>query len=314
MASNKQLLILEDLGISKAEVAKMVLHYELPFEVVWNADAAMPDKVEVLVNVKKKLDKKELQQYPNLKAIGVAFTGYDSVAIEECNKRGIAVYNVPAYSTESVTELTVALILALLREIPKAHKTVTEGEWTLKPGLELAGRKVGIFGTGKIGLNTARVFKALGCELIGWSRTEKKEFIDLGGKYIGDKREFFSVADVVSVHVPLNKDTVGIIGKKELEAMKETAYLINTARGPIVDEAALIKVLQENKIAGAGIDVFTQEPVDPKNPLLKLDNVVLTPHIAYKTEEALQRRAETTMANIAAFLEGNVQNRVNKIE
>src|SRR5699024_9908505 len=134
---------------------------------------------------------------------------YDSVDLDECEKRKIAVYNVPAYSTASVTELSIGLAVGLLREIPKADALVRNGEWEMKPGLELAGRKIGIFGTGKIGLNTAKVFKALGGELVGCSRTEKKEFIEMGGTYIGDKQEFFSAVDIVSVHVPLNEKTKG---------------------------------------------------------------------------------------------------------
>ena len=166
-------------------------------------------------------------------------------------------------------------------------------------------------GTGEIGVATARIFKAFGCEVIGWSRSENEAFKALGGKYISDKQAFFATADIVSVHLPLNKHTKGIIGREELAAMKKTAVLVNTARGAIVNEAELIVALEQKEIAGAGLDVFEKEPIDTNNRLLKLDNVVLTPHVAYKTEEALNRRMEVTVKNIADFRNGKKDNRVD---
>lgn len=166
-------------------------------------------------------------------------------------------------------------------------------------------------GTGEIGVATARIFKAFGCEVIGWSRSENEAFTTIGGKYIADKQAFFAAADIVSVHLPLNKETKGIIGKQELSAMKETAILVNTARGAIVNEADLIAALNQKEIAGAGLDVFEKEPIDIDNKLLKMDNVVLTPHVAYKTEEALNRRMKVTVKNIADFRDNNRGNRVN---
>jgi len=197
-----------------------------------------------------------------------------------------------------------------LREIPKSDKIIRSGKWNLKPGFELFEKTIGILGTGKIGINTAKVFKALGCNLIGFSRTEKQEFKDLGGKYFSDKLDFFAQADLISVHLPANEKTKHTVGKQELKAMKETAFIINTARGAIIDEKALIQSLENKEIAGAGIDVFEKEPIAIENKLLKLDNVVLTPHIAYKTEEALQRRAEVTVKNIIDFLEDKDTNKV----
>src|SRR5690625_3023510 len=243
--------------------------------------------------------------------IAVAFTGYDSVDLEYCKTHNIAVYNVPAYATSSVTELVIGLVISLLREIPKSNEIIRSGKWKLKPGLELSGKTVGILGTGTIGINTAKIFKALGCSLIGWSRTEQEEFKDLGGEYISDKQAFFGEADIVSIHLPYNEATENIVGAAELKAMKKTGFLINTARGPIVDEPALIEALQNKEIAGAGLDVFVQEPIDPDNELLNLKNVVLTPHVAYKTEEALKRRAATTVDNIVDFSKGKKGNSVN---
>lgn len=307
----EQIVVWEDLGIAQAEFERQIESAKLNREVVWEKEKASPEKVDILINVKQKITADIINQYPNLKMIAVAFTGFDSVDLAACKEKGIAVYNVPAYSTASVAELAVGLTISLLREIPKSDEIIRNGEWNLKPGLDLAGRTVGILGTGTIGLHTARIFKAFGCELIGWSRSEKQAFKDLGGKYMADKKEFFASADIVSIHLPYNKHTAHLVGKEELGAMKKSAFLINTARGPIVDEAALISVLKNQKIAGAGLDVYSEEPIHRDNELLKMKNTVLTPHIAYKTEEALNRRAQTTVQNIVEFLKGKTTNRVN---
>lgn len=311
MTDNKQLLILEVLGIPKTDFHDLTENANLSYNLIWEEAKANPEQVEVLVNVKKEIDKSLLEKYPNVKLIAVAFTGYDSVDLEYCKTKNIAVYNVPAYATNSVTELAVGLVIALLREIPESNEIIRSGKWKLSPGLELFGKTVGILGTGTIGINTAKVFKALGCKLIGWSRTEQEEFKDLGGEYISDKQKFFAKADIVSIHLPHNDKTENTVGAAELKAMKKTGFLINTARGPIVEEDALIEALQNNEIAGAGLDVFVEEPIDSDNRLLDLKNVVLTPHVAYKTEEALKRRAATTVDNIVDFSKGEKGNRVN---
>lgn len=310
MTDKKQILVLEDLGIPNADFEKIAAKANLPFTVIWKEDLAQPDEVETIITVKAKVDKPLLAKYPNVKVVAVAFTGYDSVDLEICRQNHIAVYNVPAYSTNSVAELTVGLAISLLREIPTAHQLVHAGQWHMKPGQDLAGKTVGILGTGTIGLRVAHVFKTFGCEIVGWSRTEKEAFTTLG-HYISDLQKFFSIPDIISVHLPLNDATKGIVGTKELSAMRATAYLINTARGPIVNEAALVKALTENRIAGAALDVFAQEPIPPDSQLLQLSNVILTPHIAYKTVEALERRAQITVENIANFLKGDKTHRVH---
>ena len=311
MSQQKQLLIIDDLLTPQQDFENSAKKANLAYEIIWDEATATPDKVEVIVTVLKKLDKEYLQQFSNLKMIAVAFTGYDSVDMEYCKEHGIAIYNVPKYSTNSVVELAIGLTIAVLREITFGNDIIRNKKWSFKPGIELFGKTVGIMGTGEIGVATAKIFKAFGCEVIGWSRSENEAFKTLGAKYIADKQEFFAAADIVSVHLPLNKDTKGIIGKKELAAMKMTAVLVNTARGAIVNEGELIAALEQNKIAGAGLDVFEKEPVDSNNRLLKLDNVVLTPHVAYKTEEALNRRMEVTVKNIADFRDNNKGNRVD---
>ena len=311
MSQQQQILIIEQLGTPKTAFEKRAKQLNLDYKIIWQESEATKEKVAVLVMVKQKLDEEYLQQFPNLKMIAVAFTGYDAVDIEYCQEQGIAIYNVPSYSTNSVVELAIGLTIAVLRDIGIGNTTIRNQGWALKPGIELHGKTVGILGTGEIGIATAKIFKALGCKIVGWSRSQKEEFEALGGKYIADKQEFFATADIISVHLPLNKQTSGLVGKKEFAAMKETAILINTARGPIVDEAELIAALEQNKIAGAGIDVYEQEPISHDNGLLQLHNVVLTPHVAFKTEEALIRRMEITVKNIADFKDGKEDNRVD---
>lgn len=305
----KQILIIEDLGIPEAVFNKRVAEMRLDYDSV--RDNPDPKAVEVIISVKKRIDSEMLKRFPNLKMIGVAFTGYDSVDLDACREMGVAVYNVPAYSTHSVAELAVGLTISLLRDIPQGNQQIRHNQWNMPAGNELYGKTVGILGTGKIGLASANLFKAFGCKLLGWSRTEKEEFKALGGEYIWDKQQLFAKADIISVHVPYNAHTAGLVGVPELKSMKKTAFLVNTARGPIVDEDALLNTLKNKEIAGAALDVFSIEPIPADHPFLALDNVILTPHIAFKTEEALERRAEVTLQNIQDFLTGTQGNRVN---
>ena len=300
--------ILEELGILRSEFITSAKGHEIS----WFDEEINRFEIEAIISVKTQLGKDIIDLYPNLKIIAVAFTGYDSVDLNCCREKNIAVCNVPAYSTNSVAELAIALTINLLREIPKGNKVIREGQWNLgKAGNELYGKTIGICGTGTIGIRVAEIFKVLGCNIIGWSRTQRKEFIDLGGKYVDSLNELCKSVDILSIHIPANSETKGLIGEEQLNRMKSSAYLINTARGPIIDEEALIKVLQNRSIAGAGLDVFEIEPISNENPLLKLDNIILTPHIAFKTEEALIRRAEVTIKNINDFVNDIKTNRVD---
>ena len=311
MSQQKQILIIDDLLTSKQDFENSAKKSNLDYDIIWDEKSTTPAKVEVIVTVLKKLGKEYLQQFTNLKMIAVAFTGYDSVDMEYCQEQGIAVYNVPKYSTNSVVELTIGLTIAVLREITYGNNIIRNDKWSFKPGIELFGKTVGIMGTGEIGVATAKIFKAFGCEVVGWSRSENEAFMELRGRYIIDKQTFFATADIVSIHLPLNKDTKAIIGKEELSAMKPTAIIINTARGAIINESDLIAVLEQKQIAGAGLDVFEKEPIDSNNSLLQLENVVLTPHVAYRTEEALNRRMNVTVKNIENFVADKKDNRVD---
>ena len=175
-------------------------------------------------------------------------------------------------------------------------------------GTELFGKKFGIIGTGAIGLRVAEIAKAFGCEILAYSRSKKAKAIELGVKYV-DLDTLLKECDIVSLHVPLNNSTINLIDEKKLALLKTSAILINAARGPIVDESALAKALNEGKIAGAGIDVFKNEPpISVLNPLVKAKNVILTPHVGFATDEALYNRLEITIENIYQWIKGTPEN------
>lgn len=249
-----------------------------------------------------------------LSMISISFTGYDHVDLAACKEKGIAVYNTPGYSTDSVAELSLGLALSLLRNIPKAdaHARSSESKFfTFPNGTELRGKTVGIVGTGATGMAAARLFAAFGCKLIGYNRAKKEEFEKLGGKYC-NLDDLLKDSDIVSLHLALNAETKHIMNAERISKMRFSAYLINTARGGLVDEVALANALNNNELAGAGLDVFGSEPPSQDNPLLTAQNTVLTPHLGYKTHEALLRKLEVTFRNIADFEKGIETNRVDR--
>ena len=245
-----------------------------------------------------------VEKCEKLKMISVAFTGVDHVAVDECKKRGICVCNAAGYSTNAVSELVFGLIISLYRKINEGKENMTSGV-KMAPGIELSGKKFGIIGTGAIGLKTAEIAKAFGCEVYAYSRTEKH--ID-GVKHI-TLCDLMRTCDIISVHVPLNDSTKDLVSSMLIDEMKSDAILINTARGPIIDNAALAKALKDGKIAGAGIDVFdTEPPLAHDYPLLDAPNTVLMPHIGFSTKEALYKRAVITINNITSWKSGEPQN------
>lgn len=245
-----------------------------------------------------------VEKCEKLKMISVAFTGVDHVAVDECKKRGICVCNAAGYSTNAVSELVFGLIISLYRKINEGKENMTSGV-KMAPGIELSGKKFGIIGTGAICLKTAEIAKAFGCEVYAYSRTEKH--ID-GVKHI-TLCDLMRTCDIISVHVPLNDSTKDLVSSMLIDEMKSDAILINTARGPIIDNAALAKALKDGKIAGAGIDVFdTEPPLAPDYPLLDAPNTVLMPHIGFSTKEALYKRAVITINNITSWKSGEPQN------
>lgn len=278
------------------------------FEVVWALD--QPSDAWAIVTVTTPVTKEVLDKHPNCKLVAVSFTGFNHVDEEECKKRGISIVNVPAYSTDSVAELSVGLALAVLREIPGGMKTLQAGGWVHSAGGgELADKTIGIVGLGDIGVRTAELFKAFRPkELIGYSRKEKPAFKALGGKH-ASLEEVFEKSDIVSVHVAMNAQTKHIVSRSLMEKLKPESILINVARGGVIDQAAMCELLTQKRFR-AGLDVFEIEPMPKDENILKVpeEQVVLTPHVAYKTKEALARRIEITAGNLRAFADGKPVN------
>jgi phosphoglycerate dehydrogenase-like enzyme len=248
---------------------------------------------------------------PNLKFISVAFTGVDHVDIEACKSKNIKVSNAAGYSTQAVAELVIGMIISKLRNLVECNTAVREGK--TKGGLvgsELSGKTVGIVGTGAIGLRTAELLKAFGCNLLGYSTTVKEEGKKLGIKYVS-LDELLEASDIITLHTPLNKETRFLINSKNIVLMKPNAILINCARGEVIEIDAVAKALNEEKIAGAAIDVFETEPPLPLDHILfSAKNTILTPHVAFATHESMIRRAKITFENIYAWLDGE---QINKI-
>ena len=246
----------------------------------------------------------------NLRFIDIAFTGVDHVAVDAARAKGIVMSNASGYSTEAVAELAAAFALGLARQIPAAEQRCRAGE--TKAGLtftELKGKTVGIVGLGKIGSRSAEIFHAFGCEILSSSRTVHADCPSWIRQVPLD--ELLGASDFVVLHCPLNAETRGMIGERELGLMKKSAFLLNLARGPVVQQDALAKALRDGVIAGAGIDVFdTEPPLDKENPLLQAPGVIATPHMAFATEESMLLRAEIVFDNLRCWMEGRPANTI----
>ena len=242
----------------------------------------------------------------NLKMLAVAFTGVDHIAMDACRQRGITVCNCAGYSTAAVADLVFGMVVALYRNLIPCNEAVRrQGTKEGLIGFELEGKTFGIIGTGAIGLRVASIAQAFGCRVLAYSRTKK----DVPGITYTDLETLLKNSDIVSLHTPLTPETRGLIGEKELSSMKPSAILINTARGPVVDSAALADALNCGKIAGAGVDVFEMEPPVPADhPLLNAKNLIATPHVAFATREALVKRAAIVFDNIDRWIRGTPAN------
>lgn len=247
----------------------------------------------------------------NLKMISVAFTGVDHIDIDHCKQHSIAVSNAAGYSTQAVAELAIGLSLDVYRKLNDTQNWLNQG-YDRKGflGRELCGKTVGILGTGAIGIRTAKLFQAFGSHVIAWSRSKKEQLEEVGIRYFS-LDEIIEKSDILSVHLPLNSETENLISAERLNKMKPEAIIINTARGKIIDNQALANALQNNTIAGAGIDVYETEPPLPANhPLRNAPNCVCIPHIGFATKEAIEIRAGIVLDNIRCWIAGN---QINKI-
>ena len=273
----------------------------------------------VLVN-KVPITESLLAACPNIRLICVQATGYNVVDCAACTKRGIPVTNVPSYGTAAVAQFTMAMILELCHRIGLHDRDVHAGGWAkagcfcywLTPQTELVGKTLGIIGFGSIGKAVGRLARAFGMEVLAYNRSQSEE-----GRRIGtyvDLDTLLQKSDIVSLHCPLFPETEGIINASAIARMKDGAMLINTARGALVDEGALVRALSTGKLRGAALDVVCQEPPAGDNPLLACENCIITPHIAWAPVESRQRLLDTVVENIRAFLAGTPQNVVNQEE
>lgn len=245
----------------------------------------------------------------NLELIDVAFTGVDHVDLEACKEKGIKVLNASGYSDDSVAELVIGLTISVLRKFNENRANIFDGENNYLLGELIKGKTFGIIGTGNIGSKLIDLLSVFGCKIIAYSRTEKEEIKAKGVEYV-DLPTLLKESDIVSLHIPNNKETKGFLGEEELDLMKEGAVLINCARGAVVDNDYLAKLLNEDKLR-AGIDVFDMEPPLPEDyPLRNAKNVILTNHVAFYTKEAMEIRADIVFDNLYQYLEGNIVNEI----
>lgn len=264
---------------------------------------------QVAIITNNKFSKKVIDN-TNLKLIDVAFTGFNHVDMAACEENDIIVENASGYSDDSVAELVIGLTIAVMRKFDQNNKNIFEDESFNLLGQIIKGKTVGIIGTGKIGTRVVEIFKAFGANILAFNRSEKDQVKNLGAKYVS-LEELLKNSDIVSIHLPQNDETIGFIGKDQLDLMKDKAILINCARGPIVDNTYLAKLLNEDKLR-AGIDVFDMEPpLDKDYPLRNAKNVLLTNHVGFFTEEAMKIRCEIVFDNLYKFLDGKIVNRVN---
>jgi len=275
---------------------------------------------DVIMVVYAKITEKIINSAMKLRGIVRYGIGVDNIDLHAASKRKIPVANVPDYCIGTVADHTLALILALNRKIVVADKILRSGKWSswTSPspklmGVDLEGKVLGLIGLGKIGTAVATRAKGFGMKVLAYDPYISKETAEKLGIEMTDLETLLKSADFISIHAPLTFETRGMIGERELRMMKRKAYIINTARGPIIQEKALYKALKEGWIAGAGLDVYEKEPPDPDNPLFKLENVILTPHIAYYTEEAIRRLEMSAVEEAIRILQGQLpKNLVNK--
>jgi len=268
---------------------------------------------EVVIVGRYGVDTKALSSAPKLKMISLWQTGFDNVDLEAATKHGVIVSNVPSYAFDSVAEFVFALSLDLLRRVHLADMNLRKGlfAWKCYIGNQLMSKTIGVLGTGEIGQRVIQIAHGFNMNVLSVTAHPSPERAKaLGIKFV-DLDTLLSESDIVTLHVPLTPETEHMIGARELAKMKPTAILINTARGKVVDETALIKALKEKKIAGAGLDVFEKEPLPMDSPLLEMHNVVLTPHIAFLSEESLDECTYMTVENVEMFIKDQPQNVVN---
>lgn len=311
-----KIVLLESLGVSEETLAACAK----PLTDAGHTFVAYPKDTDPQVQIERAKDAdilmianmplsgEVIRACKNLKFIDVAFTGVDHVDLDAAKEMGVKVSNAAGYSTQAVAEIALCMMLSLLRNIPQVEQRCRQGQ--TKDGLvgcELRGKTVGIVGAGAIGCRTAELCHAFGCKVLGYKRhvTGKEpsfiEFVSLD--------ELLQKSDIVSLHCPINEESKHLINAQSIAKMKQGAYLINTARGPVVDSQALADALNSGYLAGAGIDVFEKEPpLSTDHPLLHSKNTIVTPHVAFASAESMIARAQIVFDNIQSYLDGNQKN------
>ena len=311
-----KIVLLESLGVSEETLAACAK----PLTDAGHTFVAYPKDTDPQVQIERAKDAdilmianmplsgEVIRACKNLKFIDVAFTGVDHVNLDAAKEMGVKVSNAAGYSTQAVAEIALCMMLSLLRNIPQVEQRCRQGQ--TKDGLvgcELRGKTVGIVGAGAIGCRTAELCHAFGCKVLGYKRhvTGKEpsfiEFVSLD--------ELLQKSDIVSLHCPVNEESKHLINAQSIAKMKQGAYLINTARGPVVDSQALADALNSGYLAGAGIDVFEKEPpLSTDHPLLHSKNTIVTPHVAFASAESMVARAQIVFDNIQSYLDGNQKN------
>ncbi|ERJ13551.1 D-2-hydroxyacid dehydrogenase [Haloplasma contractile] len=273
---------------------------------------------ELIITNKVKITKEILELAPHIKYIGILATGFNIVDLEAANKLNITVTNIPSYSTEAVAQHVFSLLLEITNQVSSHNRAVKEGQWTNNddfcfwntPLIELSNKTIGIIGFGSIGQKVSEIANAFSMNVLTYNRTVKRE-------YEHDRLKFVSLdelcerSDVISIHVPLSDQTKGLINEQLINKMKKGVIIINTARGPIINEHDLYQALKSDHVYSAGLDVVSEEPIKANNPLLNAKNTFITPHIAWAPNETRLRLLEIATKNIKAFLEGKPINVVN---
>ncbi len=310
--------ILEPIGITACKYEQLRVEFDkLGHELIFFTDRNEDEEelikraegADAIIVSNIPLRKSFIAACPKLSMISVAFTGVDHIDMDACNERNILVSNAAGFSTESVAELTIGMILSLYRKIV-AGDAITRfgGDRAGFLGTELNGKTLGIIGAGAIGLRVAEIARVFNCRVIAYNRSEKSvegvEFVSM--------EDLLKDSDIISLHVPLTDQTKGLIGKEEFKKMKPSAILINTARGPVVNSEALCEALENGEIAGAAVDVYEKEPpLEKEHILFTAPNLIMLPHLAFATNESFDKRIEIVVENIRLWLQGKPRNIMN---
>jgi phosphoglycerate dehydrogenase-like enzyme len=258
-----------------------------------------------------RLDAAFFADAPGLKYVSQTGRAGPHIDREAATRAGVLIAEGTGGSSSSTVELTFALMMDIMRRIPQSDALLRKGQWVVPYGIALEGKTLGLVGMGRIGAVVSKIAVAFGMTVLAWSRSMTPERAAAAGATAASIEDVMAKSDVVSVHLALNDGTRGLVDRRLLAMMRPDAYFVNTARADTTDEAALIELLQQRKIAGAALDVFVQEPLPPNHPLLALDNVVLTPHIGWPADVSYTRFANGAVANLEAWLDGKLDNVVN---